>query len=198
MRQRTRRTQRGMTLVEVLISTGLLVGGGGAILAGMYQGLIFVDYMNDQQVAMNAVQGKLEELSALSFTELGTQYAAAYTPAGMRVCAGEDANCNGVLDNGEVDVNRNGRADRLMSGVNGSPAGTLHIRISTTKGEAKEDATLLDVHVAASWVTRGRCIGGEDRNCNSLLDTSPTNEDRNANGWLDAPVMASTRLAIKN
>src|SRR3989338_8024572 len=67
MRMRRQRAQRGMTLIEVLVSTGLLVGGGGALLVSMSQGIILVDYLSDQQVALHAAQSKLEELTATNF-----------------------------------------------------------------------------------------------------------------------------------
>ncbi len=204
MRQRSRRAQCGMTLMEVLIGTGLGVGGGGALLMGMHSAFIFVDYLREQQVVMNAAEAQLAELARHDFDELATNgtLASARAPSGQVACIGEDENCNGTLDTvytwgglggdlaGEVDANGNGVADRLTTGG-------LNIRIRPVTradgtAETFNNATMLDIHVAASWRFRGRCIGGEDRNCNSVLDAG---EDINGNGWLDTPVMVSTRVA---
>ncbi len=200
MTLRRRRTHNGFSLVELLVSTGLLVGGGGVLLAGMYHGLLLVDYLSDQQVVVQAVQGKLEELAAMDFDELatGVKFVEARTPRGMAMCAGEDANCDHILNPDEVDTNGNGRADQLL------PLCKLHVRIRTvpTKAETFTTATMLDISVAASWRLRSRCIGGEDSispnpadRCNGLLDKG---EDRNGNGWLDTPVMFSTRVARRD
>ena len=196
-RQRRRTTHQGMTLVEVLIGTGLLVGGGGALLAGMCHGFMLVDFLSNRQVALHTAQGKLEELATLPFDTLasGAEFSTARTAAGLVVCAGEDANCNGKLDAGEVDVNRNGRADRLLTN------GKLNIRIrpvpvlDNATADFSDPDIMLDVSVAASWRERRRCIGGEDRNCNSILDPG---EDVNRNGWLETPVVVSTRVVRDN
>ncbi len=200
MRQRNhRRSQRGMTLMEVLVSTGLLVGGGGALLVGMCHGFMSIDSLSNQQMALQAAQGKLEELAATDFDTLATgpQFEKARNAGGMKACAGEDANCNGELDiDEEIDVNGDGRADRLW------PNGQLNIRIKpvpTLDKPPTEDFSdpdiMLDVSVAASWTEGRRCVGGEDANCNGQLEFG---EDKNHNGWLDTPVMVSTRVARKH
>ena len=175
-----------MTLVELLIATVLLVAGGGALLFGMQYAMAYSDYLRNFQVAMNAVQGKLEELSSTEFTTLatGTAYAAARSAAGQ--CAGmnEDSNCNGTLNAGE-DTNGNGQLDEPL------PGGRLVIRIQPSP-PAATNPTLLDLHVAACWTIRARAFG-EDRNCNGLLDAG---EDLNGNGVIDSPAMASTRVAV--
>lgn len=192
-RQRHRRAQRGMSLIEVLISTGLLVGGGGALLVGMSQGFLLVNFLTEQQVALQAAQGMLEELAAADFDELATSnnvlLGAARGTAGAGVCMGEDKNCDGIISPGEVDTNGNGRADRVL------PTGRLNFRIRAIPGEALSTATQVDLIVSASWRSGRRCIGGEDRNCSGVLDAG---EDANGNGWMDTPVMVSTRVSRKN
>lgn len=204
-RLRNRRTQRGLSLVEVLISTGLLVGGGGALLVGMSQSAILADYLVEQQVAWNAAQAKLADLITADdatgtgfwgFDALATgpRFIAARSSAGQVACIGEDLNCSGTVDrgDGEVDSNGNGLADVMPNGRL-----CLQIRPVTRQDGTTElfaSATMLDLHVAASWRSRGRCIGGEDRNCNGQMDPG---EDTNGNGWLDTPVMLSTRVARK-
>ena len=100
------RVQRGMTLVELVVGTALLVGGGGALLMGMHYALIHADYLADFQRAMNAVQSRLEELSATPFGTL----LAARTAEGQCMGLDEDRNCDGLLDAGE-DANGNGWLD---------------------------------------------------------------------------------------
>ena len=164
-----------MTLVEVLIGTALLVGGGGALLLGMHYTLIHSDYLSEAQVAMQAAQGELEQLSNESFAmlSLGMTYADA-----RRLCPPGPCG-QGVLvpDNPEF------------------PRGLLGIQIkSFPPGTPFATATLLDLSVAACWTSRGRRIG-EDQNCNGILDVG---EDLNTNGWIDSPAMVSTRIATKS
>jgi len=180
------RSQRGMTLVELLIGTALLVGGGGALVVGMQYSRMQSSYLADYQVTMNAVHGKLEELSSTDLTVLWTDpaYADARTVQGQCMGLGEDDNCNNVLDAGE-DENNNGVLDEPLAGAR------LHVRIQ----EAPVGATnppLLTLHVAACWQSRGRRLS-EDLNCNGRLDGG---EDINANGWDDSPAMADTRLGV--
>ena len=180
--------RRGMTLVELLVSTALLVGGGGALLVGLHYSMLHADYLGSDQVAMNAVQGKLEELAATNFDTLltGVTFQGARTAAGQCMGLGEDANCSGTLNGGE-DVNGNGVLDEPLSG------GRLNVRIwSSIAGAASP--TLLDLHVSACWPTHGRTIG-EDQNCNGQWDVG---EDVNGNGLLDSPATASSRVARKD
>ena len=183
-----------MSLIEVLISTGLLVGGGGALLVGMSQGFLLVNFLTEQQVALQAAQGTLEELAATDFDTLATSNNAILTAArgaaGAGVCMGEDKNCDGIISPGEVDTNGNGRADSVLS-----PTGRLNFRIRPIPGEVLATASQLDLIVSASWRSGRRCVGGEDRNCSGVLDAG---EDANGNGWLDTPVMVSTRVSRQN
>lgn len=177
--------RRGMTLVELLVSTALLVGGGGALLVGLHYSMLHADYLGSDQVAMNAVQGKLEELAATNFDALSANLAA-QAAAGQCMGLGEDADCSGTLNGGE-DINGNGVLDEPL------PGGRLNVRIwSSIPGAASP--TLLDLHVSACWPTHGRTIG-EDQNCNGQWDVG---EDVNGNGLLDSPATASSRVARKD
>ena len=174
---------RGFTLMELMVGTALLVGGGGALLMGMQYAMLYTDYLTDFQRAMIAVQSRMEELSATPFDTL----LAERTAAGQCMGLDEDRNCNGVLDvaAGE-DANGNGVLDEPI------PGARLHVRIVEFP-IGTPDPTLLTLHIAACWTSRGRVIG-EDRNCNGVLDVA-AGEDANGNGWLDSPAMASTRVA---
>lgn len=162
MNMKKKPLQSGLTLVDVLVGASLLVGGGTALLWAMHSGVIQADYLSQFQVAMNAAEGELEELSATSFDTLwtGAEYAAAR------------ANGQGVA---LTDV----------------PQGQLAIQIRNADVLNPMDPSLLDLHVAACWTSRGRRIG-EDQNCNGALDAG---EDTNANGWIDSPAEVSTRIA---
>ena len=184
-------TQRGMTLVEVLIATTLLVGGGTALMLGMQQSVVHAEYLSQFQVAMNAAQGELEELSSVPIDMLwaGNAYLAA-RGTGMCVGIGEDSNCNGLLDAGE-DANGNGALDSPI------PNGRLGIWIRQPLDDAIRnpgDPELLDIHVAACWQHRGRPIG-EDQNCNGQMDAG---EDVNGDGWMTSPAMVSLRIGRRD
>ncbi|MBI3324920.1 MAG: type II secretion system protein [Candidatus Omnitrophica bacterium] len=176
-------SRSGMTLVEVLISVLLLIATGGALLLGMHHASVHADYLSQFQVAMNAAQGELEQLASTSFDTLWAMAQA--SPNGQCMGIGEDANCNGALDAGE-DTNGNGVLDELLSG------GRLAVEIKSA--DTRNPPSLLDLHVAACWTARGRRIG-EDANCNGALDAG---EDTNGNGWVDSPVMVSTRVARRD
>ena len=177
-----------MTLAELLVSTALLVGGGGALLVGLHYSMLHADYLGNFQVAMNAVQGKLEELAATNFNTLwtGATFSAARTTAGQCMGLGEDVNCNGIQDAGE-DVNGNGALDDPL------PGGRLNVRIRPSIAGAASP-TLLDIQVSACWTTHGRTIA-EDQNCNGLLENG---EDKNGNSLLDSPAIAGIRVARKD
>lgn len=179
-------SRRGMTLVELMVGTALLVGGGGALLLGMQYALVHADYLTETQVAMNTVQGELEQLMATDFATLANPAGpfAAARAFGQCVPMGEDTNCDGVLQPAE-DTDADGRLDALM------PGGRMSIRIEESP-TGSLNPSLLDIHVAACWTARGRRIG-EDVNCNGILNLG---EDVNLNGWLDSPAMATTRIAV--
>ena len=199
-------SDQGMTLIELLIGTALLVGGGGALVMGMHYGMLHSEYLSEFQVAMNAAQGRLEELASTDLDTLWTGAAFAEARAGTGQCMGlgEDRNCNGVLNAGE-DTNGNGVLDEPLAGARlivqikaspvilpddwcaPPPAACAPPTVTPT------DPTLLDLHVAACWRTRGRNFG-EDVNCNGRLDAG---EDVNVNTWADSPAMATTRVGVR-
>lgn len=183
-------SRRGMTLVELMIGTAILVGGGGALLVGMQYAMIHSDYLSDFQIAMDATQSRLEELVSTNFTTLATdtRYNAARTTAGQCMGLNEDRNCDGVL-NGTEDLNGNGQLDEPI------PGARLSVRIRNPDGTVPDaNSTVLELHVAACWTSRGRGIG-EDLNCDGTLDGG---EDANGNGLLDSPAMATTRVAVRD
>ena len=179
-----------MTLVELMISTALLVGGGGALLVGMHYAVAHSDYLSDFQMAMDSAQGRLEEMASTSFDTLltGAEYIPARTDQGLCRGLGEDRNCNGQLDGGE-DLNGNNQLDEPL------PGARLNILIKNLAGSPPHGVeSILNLYVSACWTTRSRRIG-EDQNCNGFLDAG---EDLNGNGWLDSPALASTRVARRN
>jgi type II secretory pathway pseudopilin PulG len=180
--------ERGMTIMELVVGTAILLGGAGAILLGMFATMAHGDYLRDYQIAMNAAEGRLEEMASREFSTLrnGAAFGPSWTPEGQCMGLGEDRNCNDVLDPGE-DLNDNGRLDEPL------PSGRLNVMIRESPPLAP-DPTLLDLHVSACWVSRGRVIG-EDRNCNGRLELAV--EDANGNRLMDSPVMASTRVGVK-
>lgn len=155
----------GFTLTELLIGTFLLVIGGGAALMGMRYGMIHMEYLSQFQVAMNAAQGKLEELSAASFATLwrGSEYAAAQSASGQRIALSD------------------------------LPGGALVIQIRNADIQNSVNPSLLDLHVAACWEHRGRRIGENDgaQNCVETTGVAyPT-----PGWEINSPVMVSTRIA---
>ena len=192
MRSRSKRLgMSGMTLVEILISVLLLVGTGSALLLGMEHASIHTDYLSQFQIAMDAAQGELERRMAMSFDTLWEQGQTA--PLGQCVAIGEDLNCNGILDPGEDVSPANGQLDELL------PGGRFSVQIKQADPRNPANPSLLDIHVAACWTSRGRRIG-EDANCNGALDPG---EDKSPVGspgrdWIDSPVMVSTRIARRD
>ena len=178
-------SRHGMTLVELMVGTALLVGGGGALLVGMQYAQIHANYLAETQIAMNTVQGELEQLLATDYSVLANSTGPLAAAWGLGQCVpmGEDTNCDGMLQPAE-DTDADGKLDQLI------PGGRMSVRIQPPPG-SPNPPTVLDLHVAACWTTRGRRIG-EDVNCNGVLDIG---EDLNGNGWLDSPAMATTRIS---
>jgi hypothetical protein len=130
-----------------------------------------------------------------------------------------DVDGDGVLDPGDgdsdEDVNDNGRldSDRLfgqqpfqeLNGVVGPNTGdrfgaalVVQIRDPRVTQGVPIGFELLDVHIAACWSHRGRAMS-EDIDCDGVLDEDNSRdlsntEDPNQNGWVDSPVMVSTRI----
>lgn len=176
-------SRSGFLLLELLIAGSLLPVCGGAMLFAMHLTSIHAEYLRQSQVAMNAAQGELEQLRAASFSTLwkAPQFAAAR--AG-RQCAGEDANCDGLLDPGE-DANGNGVLD--PGPLQALPNGQLAIQIRSADLRNPTDPSLLDVHVVACWRHRGRQIG--EAACQDGPDL---------NSWVDSAVMVSSRIAKRD
>ncbi len=177
---RTPSARSGFTLVEVLIGSGLLIAGGGAMLVAMNFTSIHSEYLRQSQVAMDAAQGELEQLLATSFATLRNDSSFSNARTG-RQCAGEDVNCNAVLDPGE-DVNLNGVLD--PGPLQSLPSGQLVFQIRSADPRNPADPAILDIHVAACWRHHGREIG--EAGCQDGADP---------NIWVDSVVMVSSRVA---
>jgi len=130
-RSTTRRGERGMTLVEILIGATLLVGGGGALLFGMHYAMMHASFLRQEQVAMNAAQSQLEQLAAADFDAL---------TADAGYCAGTCANTR--------------RPVLTLNGITGQLA--IQIRPVPLTDTTPD---IVDIHVAACWNQRGRAIG---------------------------------------
>ena len=191
-------SRRAFTLVEVLVGTAVLVGGGGALLAGMNAAIIHTTYLNQMQTAMYAAEGKLAELSTVDFETLATGVAYVNArrpsppnpmvlPTGLCAGLGEDLNCNGILEFAPTNEDVDG--DNVLNEP--SFGGRLTIQIQPADPAHPLQPNLLNLHVAACWRSSGRVIG-EDKNLNGRLDAG---EDANGSGWMDSPVMISTLIA---
>ena len=173
-RERRRPSEGGMTLVEVLIGTMLLVGGGGALLVGMQQATSHADYLSQFQIAMQAAQGELDELASTDFdTLLTTDCAYSLAPASLP-CA----------NRGIRTVTLANRSAQEIAGA------LLTVQIKPAPGESPSAPSLLDIHVAACWRFHGRALG-DNRNCNGQMEVG---EDADGDGWFDSPAMVSTRV----
>ncbi|MBI4597597.1 MAG: hypothetical protein HY737_04250 [Candidatus Omnitrophica bacterium] len=158
----------GMTLLELVVGVALLVVGIGGLLMGMPSLLFQVDYFSHAQAALNAAQGQLDQLSATPLDTLWTGPAYA-----------------GARGNGQ---------SAPLTGLPAGAQGVLTIQIKSGDLHNPGNPSLLDLHVAACWRERGRQIGG-DRNCNGQFDVG---EQVDADGWLQSPVMVSTRMGRRD
>lgn len=145
-------TQRGMTLVELLIAAVLLIGVVSALLSGMEQAMVHTEYLSQFQVAVNATQGALEVLQGTDFDTLWV----------------------------DAQANPTGRQQGLVI----LPGGILAVQIRNADLRNPTNPALLDLHVAACWQFRSRQIG--DANCQGGIGPG---------GWVNSPVMVSTRVA---
>ena len=184
-----KRSRAGITLVEVLISTSIFVGGTGALLIGMNQVMKYGEHLSEIQYAVNVAQGQLETLAALPVSTLwwdSSYEAARRTTFPM------------------------GRAytSTTLPALANLPNGRLTVQIKSADQLNSNNPEVVDIHVAVCWQARsGQCIVGEDsgfntagvfsatRRCNGILDAG---EDANNNGWMDGPVMVSTRVSMSN
>ena len=165
----------GITLFEILLGVLLIVGGGGALLLAISSVMTHSEYVGQMQIAVNAAQGRLEELASTDFDTLWDPNA----PGGHALDAARTTRLletllNPVLPNGQPAL-PNGRL-------------AIQVRSAVPSGAAPGDQNtiLLDLHVAACWVHKGRTIGEGGTNCQDGPD---------ANWWVDSPVMVSTRVA---
>lgn len=176
----------GFTLVEMLVGTALLVGAGGALLLGMNRAMLLADYLEQEQITMNAATAKLHELTSTNFDTLltGAQFASARAAIGQ--CSGlvEDLNCNRALDAGE-DANGNGLLDEPITGAHL----TFFIRPNDPMNPG--DPGLVDITVTATWIALGWRMG-EDANNSGSLDPG---EDTDGNGLMSSPIMLTTKLS---
>ena len=65
--------EAGLTLLEIMAATVLFVGGGGALVCAMHVTTVHAEYLRQYQVAMNEVQGRLEQLQTIPFADLPAQ-----------------------------------------------------------------------------------------------------------------------------
>jgi hypothetical protein len=163
-------TTRGLTLLEVVLGTALILGGGLALLLGFHYATIHASYLKEHQVAVNEAQGMVEQLSALTIdTLLGG--------ATVTDSQGRDVDLGAALA-GQTSVPFD--INPLAAGDEGQLA--VQIRLFPP-GAAAQD--LADLHVAACWVARGRQIGEQGTDC----------LDADGDGWVESPVMVSTRVS---
>jgi len=189
-----KRSRAGITLVEVLVSTSIFVGGTGALLIGMNQVMKYGDYLSQIQYAVNVAQGQLETLAALPVSTLrwDPSYAGERSATGACYAGTTVAGCK-VLS----------ALANLPDGRAPLPNGRLIVQIRNADALNPSNPEVLDLHVAVCWQARsGQWIVGEDNGggvsanrCNGRLDAG---EDANNNGWMDTPVMVSTRVSMNN
>ena len=150
--------QAGVTLVELMIGSALLVGGTGTLLMAMQHLTRFSTYLSERQFVINAVHGRLEQLASTSIVELTEDSAFGSSRAEPLMMT---------------------RVDPL-GGSRTAQIGWLTIQIKTAELMNPSNPSILDLHVAACWTVAGRVITGEDVNCsNGTLDSG---EDLNGNG----------------
>ena len=173
----------GLTLVEAIVGAALLIGGSAGLLMSLHVSSRLADHLSQLQVALNAVDSKLQELSTIPFDTLwtSTQFAAARRGPGL-----PDGQCMGLL------------ANTPCNDPNGPlPGGNLIIQIRQPAMDFQLNPinpSLLEIHVAACWTAAGGRRIGEDVNGNGQLDPG---EDANNVGWIDSPAMASLVIGRK-
>ena len=149
-------------MVELLIGISLIAAGGGTVLYGITASQTHQDYLAQFQMAMNEAQGQLDELAASDFSLLvgGAQYAPARSNAGQAVPL------TSVLPNGI-----------MRRQIKAFPIGSAN-------------PSLLSLHVAVCWTSRGRLIGENNGQANCV--------DSNNDTWVTSPAMVSTRIANRS
>lgn len=142
-----------MTLVELLIGTALFVGGGGALLLGMHYSMIHSSYLHQEQLAINDVQGTLEQISAMPFDTIW-----------------EDGGGGGIYGAA--------RTSQMALPLDALPGGSILLQIRPVP-LGNPNPSLLDIAVAACWTHRNRAIGertagvcGDGADANWWVDSS--------------------------
>ena len=158
--------RQGITLVDLLLGTMLLVSGTAATVLALQQSSRYGDFLAQRQVALYAVHGRLEQLTAIDVETLWND--PVYAPARA---------LGGLAE------------PQPLSDL---PEAMLTIQIRNADPLDAVNPALLDVQVAFCWRYSGWLVTGEDVNCDGVLDAL---EDANGNQWMDAPVAVSTRLA---
>lgn len=159
----------GLTLVELLMTILIMVGGGGAILFSMRAASIHTELLKQNQIAMNAAQGRLDQLASEDFAVLAKD--GRYRDA--RVSSQQET--FPALPDGVMALQiRQPASDQARHAAGSDPS-------------VLGSAELLDLHVAVCWTHRSRVIG--ETGCTDGPD----------NGfWVNSPVMVSTRMGIRS
>ena len=168
----------GFTLVETLIAIVILVMASSAALIGIHYAMIHAEYMKQAQVALNAAQGRLEQLSSSTIEFLLQDPSLAQA-----------------------------QADRqLETPAVGSPFASvsnarLAVQIRTIPPGEVPPINIVEIHVAACWTARGRTIGEGGTAANGTpFNGTPLCQDTSGDvsTWaVDSPIMVSTRVARK-
>jgi len=170
----------------------------------MNQVMKYGDYLSQIQYAVNVAQGQLETLAALPVSTLrwDPSYAGERSATGACYAGTTVAGCK-VLS----------ALANLPDGRAPLPNGRLIVQIRNADALNPSNPEVLDLHVAVCWQARsGQWIVGEDSGRNALGQVVTANrcngqlnpgEDAlsnngNNNGWMDTPVMVSTRVSMNN
>ena len=161
-----------MTMVELMISVGLIAAGGGALLFGVQASSAQRNYLNQFQMALNEAQGAMDEMAATSFDTLcaGGQFLGAYPNQGGQQ---------------DISASLSAATTNPLTGL----TGVVMVRQIKPFPFAASctNQTTLDLSVAVCWNARGRTIG-ENQNGRLCVDA-------NADGWVTSPAMVSTRVS---
>lgn len=72
--------KKGFTLIEVLIATVIMVSALGALVYGLTQCSGLTETVRNQDIALNAIQEKLEEIANSDISQVMTDYDNQYFP----------------------------------------------------------------------------------------------------------------------
>jgi type II secretory pathway pseudopilin PulG len=165
-------SDKGMTLVEVLVAAGLFAFCVAGLLLTYMNLFILTDISRDSTLANNALQARLEEAKSISFGNLDSWAA--------------NNNTFNVVDSNFLSAGAPiviGKGNITISSVNDPFTGSTY-------------PDLKKVRVSISFKSRNRVIG-EDKNLNGLLDAGEDdNHYANGAGQLNSPVEGV--ILIKN